>query len=123
MIADTGAGSDSERLPANTAPLEINYLPPTLKDDSAMKRPTRALMVMALAFGSLLGWLVASGQFHSPHLTAAELQTDTKTPDMLDRTVLPIPEPKPVPITTLDARNAKAPPRFEVKAPKAHPTC
>jgi arylsulfatase A-like enzyme len=39
----------------------------------------------------------------------------------LDRTVLPIPEPKAAVITELDARNAKAPPRFEVKAPKGAP--
>ncbi len=39
----------------------------------------------------------------------------------LDRTALPIPEPKTAPITELDARNAKAPPRFEVKAPKDAP--
>lgn len=39
----------------------------------------------------------------------------------LDRSVLPIPEPKPAAITTLDARDAKAPPRFEVKAPKGAP--
>ena len=42
---------------------------------------------------------------------------DTK----LNRTVLPIPEPKLAPITTLDARDAKAPPRFEVKAPQGAP--
>jgi arylsulfatase A-like enzyme len=36
----------------------------------------------------------------------------------IDRTVLPVPEPKSPTITELDARNAKAPPRFEVKAPK-----
>ena len=41
--------------------------------------------------------------------------------DRLDRTVLPIPEPKLAPITQLDARNVKAPPRFEVKAPKDAP--
>lgn len=41
--------------------------------------------------------------------------------DGLDRTVLPVPEPKYPPITELDARNAKAPPRFEVKAPKGAP--
>jgi arylsulfatase A-like enzyme len=41
--------------------------------------------------------------------------------DNLDRTVLPIAEPKPASITTLDARDAKAPPRFEVKAPKDAP--
>ncbi len=42
-------------------------------------------------------------------------------PDMLDRTVLPVPEPEPAPITELDARKAKAPPRFQVKAPKGAP--
>ena len=39
----------------------------------------------------------------------------------LDRTVLPIPEPNYRHITELDARNAKAPPRFEVKAPANAP--
>ena len=39
----------------------------------------------------------------------------------LDRTVLPIPEPKPQSYTELDVRNAKAPPRFEVKAPEGAP--
>ena len=39
----------------------------------------------------------------------------------IDRTVLPVPEPKYPPITELDARNAKAPKRFEVKAPKGAP--
>lgn len=41
--------------------------------------------------------------------------------ETLDRTELPIPEPKPATITELDARNAKAPPRFEVKAPDKAP--
>ncbi len=35
--------------------------------------------------------------------------------------VLPIPEPTYPPITEIDARNAKAPPRFEVKPPKGAP--
>jgi len=39
----------------------------------------------------------------------------------LDRTVLPIHEPAPPTITTLDARDAKAPPRFEVKPPAGAP--
>lgn len=39
----------------------------------------------------------------------------------LDRAVLPIPAPTHPPIETLDVRNAKAPPRFEVKAPKDAP--
>lgn len=39
----------------------------------------------------------------------------------LDRTVLPVAEPRYPPSTVLDARNAKAPPRFEVKAPAGAP--
>jgi arylsulfatase A-like enzyme len=39
----------------------------------------------------------------------------------LDRTVLPIPEPLRPTYSELDARNAKAPARFEVKAPKGAP--
>jgi arylsulfatase A-like enzyme len=38
-----------------------------------------------------------------------------------DRTVLPIPEPKPPTITEVDARNATPPPRFEIKAPAGAP--
>jgi arylsulfatase A-like enzyme len=49
-------------------------------------------------------------------LAAAPVPMDT-----LNRTVLPIPEPKNKPITILDARNAKAPPRFQVKAPAGAP--
>ena len=39
----------------------------------------------------------------------------------LDRTVLPIAEPKLAPITEIDARKAKAPPRFAVTAPAKAP--
>jgi arylsulfatase len=39
----------------------------------------------------------------------------------LDRTVLPIPEPKRQTYKELDARNAKAPARWEVKAPAGAP--
>lgn len=39
----------------------------------------------------------------------------------LDRTTLPIPEPKLKPITTLDVRDAKAPTPFQVKAPAGAP--
>jgi hypothetical protein len=38
-----------------------------------------------------------------------------------DRTVLPIHEPAPAVIDVLDARNAKVPPRFEIKAPDGAP--
>jgi len=41
--------------------------------------------------------------------------------DALDRTVLPIPEPSYPHSTVLDARDATAPPRFEVKAPEGAP--
>jgi arylsulfatase len=40
---------------------------------------------------------------------------------VLDRTVLPIPEPAVTTITEMDARKATAPPRFEVKAPQGAP--
>ncbi|MCC6428674.1 MAG: arylsulfatase [Phycisphaerales bacterium] len=46
---------------------------------------------------------------------------DAAPPDGLDRTVLPIPEPKPPLVTELDARNATPPPHFEVKAPAKAP--
>ncbi len=39
----------------------------------------------------------------------------------LDRTVLPVPEPKRPLYSELDARNVKPPPRFEVKAPSGAP--
>ena len=39
----------------------------------------------------------------------------------VDRTILPIREPKEPFVTTLDARNAKPPARFEVKPPKGAP--
>ena len=41
--------------------------------------------------------------------------------EKLDRTVLPIREPKRPTYKELDARKVKAPPRFEVKAPKGAP--
>ena len=39
----------------------------------------------------------------------------------MDRSVLPIREPVRPKYKELDVRNAKAPPRFEVKAPKGAP--
>lgn len=41
--------------------------------------------------------------------------------DSLDRSVLPIPEPKPPHSSVLDVHDATPPPRFEVKAPEAAP--
>ena len=54
-------------------------------------------------------------------VAASSLLPLSLTAQQIERTVLPVPEPKPPTITELDARNAKAPPRFEVKAPKAAP--
>src|SRR5262245_20656 len=39
----------------------------------------------------------------------------------IDRTVLPVPEPAPPTITEMEARHAKAPARFEVRAPQGAP--
>jgi len=47
--------------------------------------------------------------------------TSTKAGGGLDRTVLPIREPRRQTYKELDARNATAPPRFEVKAPAGAP--
>jgi len=47
--------------------------------------------------------------------------TAAQVPGALDRAVLPVPEPKRPFYTELDARNVKAPPRFEVKAPPGAP--
>ena len=52
--------------------------------------------------------------------TTADVADDTSKAQ-LDRTILPLQEPKPPTYSELDARNAKAPPRFEVKAPEGAP--
>jgi arylsulfatase A-like enzyme len=52
---------------------------------------------------------------------AQEVKQPAAAAGELDRTVLPIAEPEYPAIKELDARNAKAPPRFEVKPPKGAP--
>ena len=47
--------------------------------------------------------------------------TSAQEEAQVDRTVLPVSGPWYPPIETLDARDAKAPPVFEVKAPKGAP--
>ena len=54
-------------------------------------------------------------------LQGISAQSPAPAPAPVDRTVLPIPEPVYPRITELDARKAKAPPRFEVKAPQGAP--
>ena len=66
----------------------------------------KQLVVVALAFLAIT----------TLHTSVGLTQT---TP--IDRTKLPIQAPKYDPITELDARNAKAPPPFEVKAPEGAP--
>ena len=68
----------------------------------------RSALFRQVSVALLMLWCVAS----------ALAQTKSA---VLDRTVLPIPEPTYKPITELDARKAKAPARFEVKAPQGAP--
>jgi len=80
-----------------------------------MQTRTTSPAVALLALGGLLGWLTALGW---PHMALAQ---DKPADGQPDRTVLPILEPRRQPITVLDVREAKAPPRFQVEAPKGAP--
>jgi arylsulfatase len=81
-----------------------------------MKRHTTLLAAAVLAAGALVAWIA------NPFRAAVEVNAqDKSTSETLDRTSLPIPEPKRETITEVDARKAKAPPRFDVKAPKGAP--
>lgn len=81
-------------------------------------KTTRTQTLLAAALACVLAlYLVA----HAADIIPPKARATSASADVLDRTVLPIPEPKYAPITTLDARNAKAPPRFEVKAPAKAP--
>ncbi len=86
-----------------------------------MNRPLTWLTIFALAGGVPLGHAAATGEVGPGLASAAGSEPNPSVEDQepykLDRTILPIPEPKRVPVTTLDARNAKSPPRFQVKAP------
>ena len=82
-------------------------------------RGTRPLSVMtwaALAILMAVGLGAGCGQAQQPAAPVAPAASGEP-----DRTVLPITAPTAAPITELDARNAKAPPRFEVKAPEGAP--
>jgi hypothetical protein len=86
-----------------------NVLPPVLKfvllGRMALKCLYKRLVAAAALACALSSW--------GAQVWAQEQQ--------LDRTVLPIAEPKPATYSELDARQAKAPSRFEVKAPKGAP--
>ena len=65
--------------------------------------------------------LALSGCGPSPQPAANATPVAQQPAPTMDRTVLPIREPARQIIKELDARNVKAPPRFEVKAPKGAP--
>ena len=67
--------------------------------------------------GIFLAAMVAGFTLTSDRAPRAHAKQPAAAATKLDRTVLPIPEPNIPHTTVLDARNAKAPPRFEVKAP------
>ena len=78
------------------------------------KMPVPALLGLSVVFGLLMGAVASPGNPAVP-------STREQAAERLDRTVLPIPEPADPPIKALDARDAKAPARFEVKAPGKAP--
>jgi arylsulfatase len=75
-----------------------------------------------LTAAAILTGVVACGSSQAP-VTGAPAATAgaAAAPGQPDRTILPIPEPDIPKSTVLDARDAKAPPRFEVKAPAGAP--
>ena len=85
-----------------------------------MFQRTRIRVALVLAVGVVAGYAAVTG-IPVPWAGAQPPRTETPAAAALDRTALPIPEPKREPITEVDARKAKAPPRFEVKAPKGAP--
>lgn len=85
-----------------------------------MRRRT-TLAAVALGAAALLGWLMAIGRVPPRAHAQNKPAGAAVSADKLDRTVLPIKEPKRAPITELDVRKTKAPPRFEVKAPASAP--
>jgi arylsulfatase A-like enzyme len=79
-----------------------------------MRRGKKQVVLGMLAAGLVSTWACQNKQEQPTQGTKPES-------DSLDRTVLPIHEPDYPHSTELDVRNAKAPARFEVKAPKGAP--
>jgi len=97
-------------------------------ESAAMNFKSGFALVLVVIGGGSAGWYCAS--MSSPQLVAQDRPKKALTAgavvkkelqETLDRTVLPIPEPKIPHSTVLDARDAKAPPRFQVKAPAQAP--
>ncbi|MBX9788532.1 MAG: arylsulfatase [Pirellulales bacterium] len=76
---------------------------------------TKCFLAAAIALLSTLAWIAATGDF------TRHARAQAPAAAKLDRTVLPIPEPNIPHSTVLDARNAKPPARFQVKAPAGAP--
>lgn len=76
---------------------------------------------MALKTGNAGSFRFAASLLAMALAMPAQAQAPGQTGPAPDRTALPIAEPAPQTITTLDARNATPPPRFEVKAPPNAP--
>lgn len=83
-----------------------------------MNMRMKLLTLAAAGLSLALGFVAATGQFGLRQSARAD---DQAPPGRLDRTVLPIPEPKRPVITEVDVHKAKAPPRFDVKAPPRAP--
>lgn len=83
------------------------------------------LAIVGLAGGFALGQRAAIGQPGTRVASAVASEQNSSVGEQqmrtLDRTVLPIAEPRLAPIAELDARNAKAPRRFEIKMPAKAP--
>jgi arylsulfatase len=73
------------------------------------------LAVLGLVVAGTVALIASTGPW------PAGARAEEPASDALDRSSLPIREPEPATITELDARKAKAPARFQVKAPKGAP--
>jgi len=82
--------------------------------------PNPSLKLSAWACAATLVLAAACSNQTAPAV-ATSSPAAPASPGALDRTVLPIPAPNYPLATELDARNAKAPPRFDVKAPEGAP--
>ena len=76
-----------------------------------LRTKPRLFAVFVLSCLGAIGWISDIPASEEPRPSDFEI----------NRSILPIPEPKEPFVTTLDARNAKPPARFEVKPPKGAP--
>src|SRR5262245_19148923 len=79
--------------------------------------------VLVVAAAGFIGWLAGTGRLtpaasaqYNPVVRVSAEVPAAGAANKFDRTVLPIPEPNYPHSTVLDARDAKAPPRFHVTA-------